>query len=157
LTCSDNHNRASPHPSCGVNILNAQGALVRVFGCSGRMEGEFMSPQCILIHPTTQDVVVVDTGNDRIQFFNVDGEYERCIGGQTDVNATASEATPAVGQLRRPLSATFDHRNNLIFCDTGNERVSREEFVWLLLLLSSSSFDLSTVRVQESPNDQILS
>jgi tripartite motif-containing protein 71 len=123
---SDNMTVASstPRPNCRVNVLNDQGAFVRVFGCAGDEEGEFASPRCILIHPRTQDVIIVDTGNNRVQYFNADGEYERSIGGGGGSAGTIETSSPPIGQLCMPMSASFDHKENLLVCDTGNCRVS---------------------------------
>jgi DNA-binding beta-propeller fold protein YncE len=45
------------------------------WGSEGEDEGEFRSHYSIVIDPSTDDVYVVDRGNDRIQRFDTEGNF----------------------------------------------------------------------------------
>ncbi len=57
-----------------VHVFAPDGELRRTWGSPGDEPGQFRSPHSILFDPTGR-VVVCDRGNDRIQFFDPQGEF----------------------------------------------------------------------------------
>ena len=75
--------------------------------------------------------MVTDTGNHRLQVFDVGGTFVRTIGApspsalKTDLPKSSSEASErnADGTFFRPLGVAVDLQNRIYVCDCGNDRV----------------------------------
>lgn len=61
------------------------------------------------------NVVVADTGNNRIQQFALDGTFKRAIG----------RAGTAVGQFDSPIGVAVNALGVLIVADAGNDRIQQ--------------------------------
>jgi DNA-binding beta-propeller fold protein YncE len=86
------------------------------FGYSeaGSKPGEFNSPQAISISPN-RIVYVVDTGNNRIQLFDLDGEFIKSVGG--------FGFTP--DKFDRPVDIWVNSLINIYISDYNNNRIQR--------------------------------
>lgn len=63
-------------------VANVHGAFIRKFGKSGRGDGQFISPEGICV--SNGEIYVADTGNNRIQVFDLHGNFSRKFGAQSD-------------------------------------------------------------------------
>lgn len=62
-----------------IHHFNSNAELIKSWGKPGSGDGEFLTPHSILIDDHNQ-VLVADRDNNRVQFFNLNGEYIREIG-----------------------------------------------------------------------------
>ncbi len=94
-------------------VLKQQYSFKSKFGTYGNGNGQLSSPHGITIEPSTGNIYIADTGNNRIQAFNRDGIFVRVIGssGSGDV------------QFSSPSGLTFDKNGNLVVADTSNNRI----------------------------------
>jgi RHS repeat-associated protein len=88
-----------------------------IFGSTGSGPGQFKSPSGVVYDPVDQDFYVVDTGNNRIEYFNGKeghmGEYLGAFGG--------TGAKP--GQFDEPKGIAVDATGDLWVVDSGNGRI----------------------------------
>jgi DNA-binding beta-propeller fold protein YncE len=75
--------------------------------------GKFWGPRSIAIGPDNL-LYVTDTGNKRIQVFDLDGNFERAFGG----------AGSEPGQFNEPVGLAFDG-DTLVVTDAWNNRIQR--------------------------------
>jgi DNA-binding beta-propeller fold protein YncE len=83
----------------------------------GGVDGEpgvFWGPRSIAIS-SQGEVYVSDTGNKRVQVFDLQGNFRRMFGG---------EGTQP-GQFREPVGLALDNEGNLLVADAWNQRVQR--------------------------------
>ncbi|CAI6349349.1 unnamed protein product [Macrosiphum euphorbiae] len=85
--------------------------IVAKFGQMGSGLGQFHSPHGFCLSPT-EDIVVADTHNHRIQVFEKDGTYKTEFGreGKED------------GYLFYPRKVVFLNHNQIVVCDRGSDR-----------------------------------
>ena len=84
------------------------------WGSFGTSPGQFSGPQGIAIGPDGT-VYVLDTGNHRVQVFNVSGAFLRQWGSYGQVE----------GQFNAPLGIAVDAASNVYVADTQNHRVQK--------------------------------
>ncbi len=71
--------------------------LSKPFGSAGAGPGQFSTPMGVAIDEGTEDVYVVDQGNDRVEKFEADGKYlSECTGSETPAKAFAGPTDIAV-------------------------------------------------------------
>jgi beta-lactam-binding protein with PASTA domain len=101
-----------------VLLFNFAGQLQTVFGSQGSGPGQFnfVDPGAsIAIDPVTENILVTDGGNSRVQVFNSAGVYQSQFGS----SGTAS------GQFGEPLGIAIDPTSrNIMVADLGLDRVS---------------------------------
>ena len=56
-----------------IKVYNQNGVLLTTFGQSGQRLGEFFAPKGLWIDPTNR-LYVADTGNARVQIFQLEGK-----------------------------------------------------------------------------------
>jgi DNA-binding beta-propeller fold protein YncE len=61
-----------------VTVFNFDGKKVREFGKKGNKPGEFVSPNAVVV--ANGNIVVSDSGNDRVQVFNKLGQFAYLLG-----------------------------------------------------------------------------
>jgi DNA-binding beta-propeller fold protein YncE len=97
-----------------VVILNPDGTLNKMFGTKGHGPGQFEYTETVIQDPAGRLYVCEYGGNDRIQRFSADGEFQCAFG---------SFGTEP-GQLQRPTGLAWrDHK--IYVCDAVNNRVQR--------------------------------
>ena len=106
-----------------IQVFTPNGTFLRKWGSKGSASGFFNSPLGIhfevkkgaLYTDLTGRVYVADSGNNRIQVFNLKGEYITTIGtsGSGD------------GQLESPSGVTVDDDGNVYVADRDNYRVQK--------------------------------
>ncbi len=87
-----------------------------VISGEGQPCGPFAGPQDLFRDPATGNLLVVDTGNNRIVILNSDGEYLSEISGETSPGEGA--------ELNAPHGVYVDTEGNIWVADSGNERVA---------------------------------
>jgi iron(III) transport system ATP-binding protein len=97
-----------------VVLLNPDGSCERMFGTKGTGPGEFTFPETVVQDPQGRLYVCEYGGNDRIQRFSANGEFQI---------AFSSFGTDP-GQLQRPTGLVW-HDHKIYVCDAVNNRVQR--------------------------------
>ena len=114
-----------------VVVLNPDGKLIREIGgppdASGARvaadttddpaavdtkTGEFFGPRAVAV--TKDEIYVVDTGNERVQVFSIDGTFKRVWGGYGG----------GPGQLIEPVGIAIGPDGLVYVADSGNARIS---------------------------------
>jgi|GEM_PF-705350 len=102
---------------------------VSTFGSEGSSEGQLTHPGGIAID-SEGNLWVADTGNDRVEEFDAEGNYLSELGGPSEEEAWEEEwgedRSTNPGRLKKPAAVAIDSEGNLWVADTGNDRV--EEF-----------------------------
>jgi YD repeat-containing protein len=92
------------------------------FGKAGSGNGELKEPKSVAV-TKNGNVLVLDTGNGRLEEFTPAGTYAAQVG---------STGT-GIGQMKGPVGMTVDAKGNIWIADTGNNRVDefneKREFV----------------------------
>jgi streptogramin lyase len=86
----------------------AMNVVVSHLAPPGSAPGHFQRPMGIGVN-SEGHIFVADTGNDRVQEFNPEGEFVRVIGA---------------GELRQPMKVAFDKRDRLYVADSGKNRIA---------------------------------
>ena len=97
-----------------VVLLNPDGTCERMFGTKGTGPGEFTFPETVIQDPEGRLYVAEYGGNDRIQRFSADGEFQ----------LTFSSFGTEPGELQRPTGLVW-HDHKIYVCDAVNNRVQR--------------------------------
>jgi sugar lactone lactonase YvrE len=104
-----------------IVVLDETGRLVREFGAfadtadapdSAAEPGSFFGPRDIAVY--NDEIYVVDTGNERVQVFALDGTFLRSWGGK------GTEPS----QFIEPVGIAVDGQGRIFVADSGNARIS---------------------------------
>ncbi|MER3487133.1 MAG: hypothetical protein C4345_15305, partial [Chloroflexota bacterium] len=104
-----------------VVILDNTGRLIREFGTfqdtqdspdPGVAPGDFFGPRDIAV--TSDEIYVVDTGNERVQVFAYDGTFRRAFGGYGT----------ELGKLIEPVGIAIGPDGRIYVADSGNARIA---------------------------------
>ena len=134
--------------SSGSAEIRAGVCFVDVFGSSGAGEGEFRSPRGLAFDSTDDLLYVADSGNDRIQVFEMDSNNcsraDKIIDGVCFIEEFGSKGT-GNGKFNRPIGITLDSRGEKLYvADSGNDRIQVFDLVISPSSSSSSSSSSST-------------
>jgi len=97
-----------------ITKLDADGRLVRFWGCTGDEPGQFNRIRALALGPDG-NLYVADACNHRIQVFDREGNLLRCWG----------EPGEAPGQLKYPYDLAFGPAGALYVVEYGNHRVQK--------------------------------
>jgi phage tail-like protein len=94
------------------------------FGGEGRLPTQLRQPRGLLFHPIRRALFVADSGNHRLQIFDVNTLQLLDIWGQPDL---AGEPAPdeAPGRFNQPWSLAADAKGSVYVVDYGNRRVQK--------------------------------
>jgi DNA-binding beta-propeller fold protein YncE len=95
-----------------VQKFNSKGEYQLQFGKRGSENSQFKEPQAIAID-SEGNILIADTGNNRIQEFNSAGEFVRKYSGEGE-NA-----------LKSPRGVAIDSEGKVWVTDSGNNRIER--------------------------------
>ncbi|MGI8476095.1 MAG: glycosyltransferase family 39 protein [Thermomicrobiales bacterium] len=104
-----------------VVVLGPDGQLAREFGAFKDTQnsadasvdpGMFFGPRAIAV--TGDEIYVVDTGNERVQVFGLDGTFRRAFGGFGS----------APNQLKEPVGIAVGQDGRVFVADSANGRIS---------------------------------
>jgi len=84
------------------------------FGSAGSGDGQFTNPGQTA-KDSSNNIYVVDSGNNRVQKFDNDGNYLSQFGS----------AGSGDGQFATPLGIVIDNNNNIYVADSGNNRIQK--------------------------------
>lgn len=107
IAVSDRHIFVSDAGDHCIKKLDVSGNCIARWGQAGIHEGQLIGPQGLAIDSSNQ-LYVVDTGNQRIQVFNMDGQFVRVL------------PTP---ELIQPVSIAFSSDGHLFITDKGKNSV----------------------------------
>lgn len=71
-----------------VKVFSSKGQLTKSFGIKGSSSGQLSLPTAIAFEKISNQLVITDTGNSRLMFFDKDGAFIRSVGSRTE-NGTA--------------------------------------------------------------------
>ncbi len=93
------------------------------WGGTGSAEGLFLRPADIKIGKfnNTKSLFVVDTGNNRVQVFNLNGNHIATLGEPTTDPLLNYEYELNNGSLLLPYGIAFDENDNIIISDTSHK------------------------------------
>jgi hypothetical protein len=115
-------------------------SLVATFGGPGSAGGQMVSPEGVAVQPTSGNVYVADTGNDRVDVFGPTGSFLEAFGwGVVDGQPRAETCTTSCqaglagsgpGQFSRPTTVAIGAppgpaANNVFVGDAANNAVER--------------------------------
>ncbi|MEM8484974.1 MAG: SMP-30/gluconolactonase/LRE family protein [Bacteroidota bacterium] len=112
FTIHKKHLFVSDFASNYVYILNTKGYFQKRFGGKGSKRGKFIGPAGISISPD-EKLYIADTGNNRIQKFNLTGEFIQEFGKEGD------------GKLYSPSGLSVAEDGTIWVVDKGNRRIVR--------------------------------
>jgi DNA-binding beta-propeller fold protein YncE len=104
-----------------ILVLDQKGATVRTWGSFANLNksadptldpGKFFGPRAITF--LNDEIYVVDTGNDRVQVFDMQGNFKRAFGGSGTGN----------GQLMEPVGIAAGADGHIYVADSANARIS---------------------------------
>ncbi len=106
-------------------ILGCDGTVCAApcMGGAGSGLSAFSAPRGLLIPPSRPSLFVADSGNNRIQIFDLETFQLVEIWGQT--NAGANQPGSQQGQFNTPWTLAADSSNNVYVIDYGNQRVQK--------------------------------
>jgi DNA-binding beta-propeller fold protein YncE len=82
-------------------------------GDAGHAAGQFKAPSGVALSLDGKVVSVVDSGNNRIQNFTIEGRYIQSFEKEFD----------NIGRLKGPRGLAYDPWNNFVMVDAGNNRI----------------------------------
>jgi DNA-binding beta-propeller fold protein YncE len=105
--------------------------FVDEFGGSGNGEGEFDSPTALVLDTTTDLLYIADSGNDRIQIIDVDGNCgndelanDVCFVDEFGGSGNGEGEFDFSSELPLPSGLALDTTTGLLYvADTGNNRI----------------------------------
>jgi DNA-binding beta-propeller fold protein YncE len=104
----------SDYPSDKIYKINSKGNFLERFGETGIGKGQFHGPVGLDVSKTDQ-LYVVDSGNNRVQKFSLNGDF---------LSSFPSETAKPVEKLFSPTGLTI-HEDGLIYvADKGNSRIA---------------------------------
>ena len=130
-----------------VQRTNTSGVLDSEFGTSGTGAGEFRAPTSISLDSTNQ-IYVVDSGNNRIQVFSESG------GTYTHVTSIGSSGSGNV-QFFTPLDISIDTSDYLYIADSANSRVQILDDTYAYINEITLAYNPESVAIDEL-NSQIV-
>ena len=107
-----------------VLILSAEGAVEREFGGYGWEEGRFDTPTDLAVHAGFY-IYVLDSGNRRVQRFEIDGDYVDTVVGEDAVDAPVALDVGRSGEI---MLLDADSQSVLVFSQFGEEMPSVGRF-----------------------------
>ena len=87
-----------------VHVYTPNGAFVKKFGREGTKEGRFSLPSCLTALSPKKQILICDTGNNRVQIFDFSHNFARVLGS---------------GQLLKPVDICCDSGNKVVVLDRG--------------------------------------
>jgi RHS repeat-associated protein len=102
-----------------TNHIDLGGLSGDYFGATGSGPGQFDDPADVAVSPTNGYIYVLDTGNDRVEYFNAaPGHLYEYLG-------QFGEAGSKLGQFKEPKGIAVDPDGDVWVADTGNGRVEQ--------------------------------
>ena len=87
-----------------VHVYTPNGMFVKKFGKEGNKDGRFILPSSITSISAKKQILICDTGNNRVQIFDFSHNFCRLLG---------------VGQLLKPVDIACDDTNKIVVLDRG--------------------------------------
>lgn len=107
-----------------------------IYGTCGSADGYFDQPHDVSVDSSNGDVYVADTGNNRIQKFDINGNYLLKWG----VNGTGNS------EFNKPKSVLVDSNSDILVADTGNNRIQKFDSAGNYILEWSCNGELNSPR-----------
>ena len=111
------------HRVLRINPCNSETCPLPCLGGFGSQSGSFQTPRGLLFNAKRRALYVADSGNNRIQIFNVDSFQLVDIWPHGDQLSGAPSNKP--GHFDTPWSLASDSHGNIYVVDVGNERVQK--------------------------------
>ncbi len=111
------------HRVLRINPCNGETCAMPCLGGMGPQPGSFQTPRGLLFDAIRQALFVADSGNNRIQIFNVDTFQLLDIWPHADPLSGSQSNEP--GNFDTPWSLASDGEGNIYVVDVGNQRVQK--------------------------------
>jgi DNA-binding beta-propeller fold protein YncE len=95
-------------------VFDTGGKFITKFGTTGSGDGELLRPAGLAVE-ASGNLIVVDSGNNRLQVFSPDGKFVGKCGGPGK----------GPGQFDKPWGVTLDKDGNIWVADWNNHRVQK--------------------------------
>lgn len=99
-----------------VLVCSSSGDSLYTFGGHGTQNGQFNLPSGITINRSTNEIVVADGGNSRVQIFSEQGEYLRSFGKHIEKIDTVWEYEGSFAQMQ---GVAVDSSGRIYVTDSG--------------------------------------
>lgn len=103
----------SDTPDHAIKIFNQEGGFLYKFGTEGDREGQFCLPCCLAVDKLGH-LLVCDTGNGRVQKFELSGSNAQCKG-------TIGKRGTKEGEINKPFSVGVLSDGRIVVNDNGNK------------------------------------
>ncbi|HSS95546.1 MAG TPA: phage tail protein [Terriglobales bacterium] len=107
-----------------INSCDNTCSVVPCIGGKGSMPSQFVTPRGLLVPPDRDALFVADSGNHRIQVFDLQTFQLVEIWGQPSVAASSKPGSDP-GQFNTPWTLASDCDGNIYVVDYGNHRVQK--------------------------------
>lgn len=119
--------------ACQLFMFDNRGNFIRNIGKKGEGPGEFMNPFCM--SATSEKIIVSDTKNMRVQFYNIKGDYLRSFKifkAYMDIAIGKDEMIYAVPLRIDPASKLVDvlDKNGQLLSSFGKARFGSDNSQW---------------------------
>jgi hypothetical protein len=94
--------------------FGTNGCIGNTSGASGTNSGQFSAPYDVAVSPDGGTISVSDSGNNRVQQFDINGNFLTSFGG----------AGTNIGQFSSPAGLSYDGLGTLYVADSGNNRIA---------------------------------
>jgi len=98
-----------------IDVYSPTGTLLRSFGRKGTRPGEFNLPTGVRYNPKLRRIYVMDSYNQRVQFFDLSGRYLGEFGG--------NGFEP--GKMINAIDLAIDERGHIYVPDAGTNRIQK--------------------------------
>ncbi len=107
-----------------IDACDGQPAIILGLGGEGDWPAQFRGPRGLLIHPTRHTLFVADSGNHRVQVFDLRTRQLVDIWGQADRSGEPRPGS-APGIFNTPIDLAADPAGNVYVVDYRNRRVQK--------------------------------
>jgi DNA-binding beta-propeller fold protein YncE len=105
-----------------IQLFDKKGGFISTFGSRGSYDGQFYYPCGLCLQPATNNIIVCEYGNHRLQVFsNPDGEHDQERKHLYTVGDPESSQKP--GKFHHPIGMSCNNRGHIVVADYYNHRV----------------------------------
>jgi DNA-binding beta-propeller fold protein YncE len=103
-----------------VSVFSSTGDLQFSFGTQGTNDGQFHAPSGIALDAASNEIIVADAGNSRIQVFSLQGQFRRKFGEHVQRIDTTWRIIGAFAQIQ---GVAVDAEHRIYVTDSGLDHV----------------------------------
>jgi DNA-binding beta-propeller fold protein YncE len=119
---------------CLLLVLVPKASADTTIGTPGSGAGQYDNPQDVALDSSLGNFYLADTGNNRVDVFDLDGNFIRAFGWGVATGASEMQVCTTIcqegiagagpGQMSAPRGITADHASHALYvADSGNKRI----------------------------------